>query len=841
MDDLKLIIRSVSNSEHLSKWILSLKDNEILFSPYLNIKPCIQVDEKSVRSDYWDGLIILQAYCRRGLKDKDVDAFIIKLVNDAVLIYQNDKATEKYKKLNSSDQTILTLLEIAISKPEYIDSIDIVFLIKTYFDSALAWPYTLVHELNKQKDVLLLSNKDKILGAYKTILELSNERTDYEKYLDIPEIINSYPMGYYSFAKESILSLKDNYYDMGAFFDYDVSYIKRKDVILFNWLKTSSLFIEQNELEKDIISFVSSSSKLLKKIGLCLINLNFIKEEKLFFDNIHQFFNDENFYADLRMLFINKSEKIFVESNKKVLCDELEGATFGLTNDWQIRVLKNHLSGIFKRNSCDVPYEEETKDARDFATNFNKSFYSVESNTAEEKNKIFNSIKELNIDEAIQKYKKFKKNSNYYTSIIHNAFIKYLTTRYPLDFYNYLSFFDSDFARSLVFYFSNGDGKNADSLFSTIKSILKISDEDSSFIDCVSSSLFEMRSLLDALGKERTYELFNLINYKWITIDEYNDFNEIINVCINEELYTYIDLLRVMSFEYQELKIKAIEVFDYFIEKYNSHKLKSIMAFAFPYLLIINEGYALSKEDYIFSNSVNNINLSYPLLPLSQGYSEHLLSIIGKRNDLKDFLSLKYDRGDSLMTQTILFNWFFVSYIKGNDSFTEIINILFETNNYSAILELIHDVNYWLENNNLDEFQTNRYADFLKMLLDNVRNKEFIFDEVDQLIRAISKTVVLLNNKYKFLWDLLIKLFKHFKHYFSDESYELIDKYQDDEFKNVARILNIYFASYTLYFTLESTLIKIFKLVSINPKYATKCREWKVSIVQKNPDLNNKL
>lgn len=837
-DDLKLIIKSVSNSEYLSKWILNLKDNEILFSPYLNIKPCIHVDEKSVRSDYWDGLTILRSYSSRNLKDKDVDAFIIKLINDAILVYQNDKETQKYKKLNSSDQTILTLLEIVISRSKYIDLIDVSCLVKTYFDSALAWPYTLVHELNKQKDVLLSSRKNKVLDVYKTILELSDERIDYGKYLDIPEIIKSYPLGYYNFAKKSILSLEDNYYDMGAFFDYDTPYIKRKDVILFNWMKTSSLFLEKGELEKDISSFVSSSYELHKKIGLCLINLNFIKEEKFFFENIHFFFNNECFYADLRMLFINNSGRIFVENNKKILCDELEKATFGLSNDSQIRVLKNHLRGIFKRNRYDTVYEEETKDARDFATNFNKAFYLVENNLVDETNKIYNSIKELSIEDAVQKYKAYKKNSSYYISIIHKAFIKYLIVKYPSDFYNFLVSFDSDLVRSLISYFSNGDGKNADLLYLTIKSALKLCNEDCRFIDCISPSLFEMRSFLDAFGKEKTFELFNLINYKWITIDEFNDFNDVINVCINEGFFAFIDLLIVLSFEYQQLKEKSIEVFNYFIEKSDNHKLKSIMAFSFPYLLMTNEEYALSKKDYVFDNMDNDINLSYPLLVLSQEYSEHLLSIIGKRNDLKKYLSFKYNRGDNLMAQTVLFNWFFMSYIKGNDSFVGIINILFETNNYSAILELIHSANYWIESNNLAELQIERYVGFLKMLFANAQKKEFAFDEVDQLIRAISKTLMLLNNKYQFLWNLLIALFKHFKSYFSDESLELIKKYKDVEFKNIVKILTLYFASYTQYFTFESTLIKVFNLMSSNRKYKAKCKEWKVLLVGKNPDLN---
>lgn len=841
MDDLKSIIWSISNSEYLSEWIQKLKDNDVLFCPQKNIKPCIHVSENSVRSSIWEGLTIIKSYCDKGVENDDINMFIINLINSSIDIYLSDEEADKYKRLNSSDLIVLDLLEIVVSKPLFINSTDVVSLIEVFFDSALAWPYSLLNELYKHQSTLLASRKNKSFEIYKTIIEKSNKSFDYEDFLEIPALIENNPIDYYNYAKKYVVSLNKVYFDMGSFFDYNSSYTKRKDVIIFKWLKASSKLVEIELLEKDITAFISSENRLLKKIGLCLININYDKAEKLFLNNIHTFFNDKDFYADLCMLLINNANSIFVDSNKEILLKELGNAQFGGENDWQINTLKKHLSGIFIKNGYIVSYSGENDDEKEFAVNFNKAFYISSSKVVDKFDEVFNLIKKMNIHEAVEKYASFAEGSKFYLSVVNKAYTKYLIEKYSAEFYDYLDLFNPEFCQSIIFYLSNDNTKNADLFYKASKAILLICEKNPEYKKCLSSILFELRSLFDSVGKDRCRELLMLINYQWLSISEFSDLKEIINSVINEDLYSYLMLLCNLSNDCVTIKERLFEVLNYFVSNYDCHKLKSVIASMFHYLMFIDLDYSISNIDYVFSNAVDGLHLSYPLLALSNGHNEKLLKEISVRSDLYEYLSHHYERGDNLMAQTMLFNWFYIFYLKGNNSFSKIINIVFETNNYQCILELIRNTNHWLNNNKLKQNEIDKYLSFLKQFMNIIQNHIINFDEIDQLIREISKTIILLENKNGFLWNLLIALFKHFKHYFSEETINLINIYQNEEVRNISKILDLFFSSYSKHFISESALLSVYKIVSNNNNYRRKCEEWRVCILSVNPDLLAKL
>ena len=285
MNEFKEIIASVSKSPYLIEWILELKSNETLFSPVKNIKPCVQVDEKSVRSSFWDGLTIIEAYCNRGLINNEVDNFIISLLNDSINTFLNDIETDKYKKLNSSEFIVKELFDICISKAKFIESVDIVSLIKIYFDSALCWPFSIPYEMANKRNILLQANKDTVFEMYKVVVETIGEREDCIKYLLIDELISENADKYYLYSLEYVKKIERHFYDMGSFAEYTFSFSKQKDVVVFNWLKSSSKRIDKDLLKQDVQIMLNSNNELLNKIGLCLIGLNLERLEKVLFDN----------------------------------------------------------------------------------------------------------------------------------------------------------------------------------------------------------------------------------------------------------------------------------------------------------------------------------------------------------------------------------------------------------------------------------------------------------------------------------------------------------------------------------------------------------------------------
>ena len=156
-------------------------------------------------------------------------------------------------------------------------------------------------------------------------------------------------------------------------------------------------------------------------------------------------------------------------------------------------------------------------------------------------------------------------------------------------------------------------------------------------------------------------------------------------------------------------------------------------------------------------------------------------------------------------------------------------------------MELIRNTNYWIYNNELNQNQIKKYLSFLKQLLATIKTYGIDFDEADQLIREISKTILFLKNEENYLWDLLLLTFKSFKHFFSDETIKLISTYQDNEQKNITKLLDLFFSGYSEHYISERVLLNVYNIVSKNPKYKRKSKEWKVCILSVNPNLLNKL
>ena len=842
MDELRIVISSLCKSPYLPEWILELRDNEVLFSPRKNIKPCVLLDDKKVQSSYWEGLLLLKNYCDRGFDDPRVNEFTISKINESISIYKQDKANDPYKKLNSSQVILGDLLDIILSKPSFIDGIDFEVFTKLYLESVTAWPFSLVYEMHKAKNVLVRADGKKVFAAYKAICSHGLRKVDYDKYLFVEELILQNPSDYYDFSKEHILNkcLSKVYFNLGSFYEYDLSRPFSEDSIYFQWLKASSLRLSDDVLANDILSFINSENKLLNKVGLCLINLNFERMSHIFFENIGLFFSKRSFYSDLRCLLSQNNTKIFLPENFDLLSKNLKDATFGLEDEKTIRILKNRLSKIYTVNGIKTPFYEEKPSDSEVILNFGKEIYPAANHESENIKIIRDSIRGKKIDEAIEIFSDLPKASHYYEDIVFKAFTEYLLEFYPETFCEYLARFGAPFSNHLLFYFSNDKSFSEKQLVRVIRQIIKNIRENDSFKECLSQLLYSLDKLSDNVDFETLKEIVTAIDHRWIDVVEYEkeETKDVIQTCINEDLRQFLELRGYVAQKANDSELIRKPV-KYLIEKNSCSKLKSIIAFVFPRLLAVDEEYALSLTDYVFNNINGSINLSYPLLAISGGVNERVLEIISKRDDFVHFLSENVESQEDRTALSFFFQRLLKSFVF-DKKYGELVRIQFYTEQFDAILMCIRNLNYWFESKAMGDAEIKQCRIFLDLLSLTVRGCKKEIPEVDQLIREVANTIILSNDFSQKAWQALLLLFKHFKWFFSDEVVELIKKYKDKKVNEITEILTLYFSSYEPYFFRE-TLVKVFNLIAKEEGYAENVKKWKVSLLNKDSSLRSVL
>ena len=837
MDNVNEIIKSLSNSPYLSEWIIKLQNNKRLFSVDTNIRPCEVVSENTYRSAFWNGLYLLQAYCDRGLEDANVDSFIIGLLNECINKYRNDIETDPFKKLNSSNAILRVLFEISISKTIFINSIDFVFLVKTYFEGALTWPFHIVYDLYKKQEKLVLADGNKLFEVYKFIIENSKESNDYNKYLNISLFISKNPTPYFEYSKDYVLSYSKKIYDMSSFAEYDDRYVSNIDCIIFQWLKFSSSFIEKTALKKDLTDFIKSEKELENKAGLCLLGINFQRLKKLFYDNIQMFFNNQYYYADLLHIFKTNKDWSMTEDERKNIVENISKAKFGLTDEKRIIVLRNHLAGVCREIGFDVPYFEEKQNEIEYAENFNKSFYIVSRDTDSDFKNISSKICSMTMNEAADYYKTISKTSFYYEDLISKAYTQLFISKYQKSFIDKIGMFDVKLYISVLHHLLDDDKIDMNLIYDLLLAIIEQLKQPVNS-GHLSSVLYGIKKLIDDdFELFKCYTLLNKIDPSWLVINEYNNENAIITTCINEnahlfyEMYSYIVEATNSN---KDILIKSIETT---ISLYDCNKLKSILAFLFPRLININSSYALSKVDYIFDNSPSGNNLSYPLLSVSSGGSrKEVLDILCKRADFNDFLCKQYEDNDFRRGQNVIYGWLFRAFIR-NNSFKVFVLSMISSKKFNALLECVRAFNYWVENKMLKKENIERFNDVMVFFSNNLNLTDIDFEKNEFFFYELSKTIVLLEQPSNSLWDLLFLFFKKYNHFIPDSCLELISKYKNKDFNHILQFLNIYFDNLNPLYISQSTMQDIFNLINKEPKYKKYIKEWKVKVFKINDNI----
>lgn len=840
MTNQDLIVRNISDSPYLCEWIIALKNNDVLFNPSTNIKPCIHLDNNSFRSRQWQGLSILLKYVNSSFQNEEVDEYIVNLLNKSISLYLNDERKERYERLNSSDVIVLRLIEIALAKSIYINNVDVGALINEYFKSPLGWPYMVADCVFHNKNSIMGSNEEKISQIYKTIIDNSSERIDFENLMDVNDIIAEYPGCFYKLAKEKILSLKDNFYDMGSFFEYKNNHFHNIKNVVFNWIKESSVFLSDDFLVQEVDFFISKNSKLLKKVGLGLVNVNFKRMNQYFIDNISKFFKDPNFYGDIRSIFIRWSSEPILRTYKETLIESINNATFGDESEQRLFVLKNHLFGILKKNRFNVQYVEEKEDEIEFASNFNKAIYISSSRISNGDSEIYKSIQNLTIEEAISSYENYKNKSSFYKYSVNKAFSKYLVEKYPNNFDKYLENFDYSLSDELILYLDQNIPDDCDKILRLITAILENCRKDDSFKKCLRNVMFSIEDRLDKFPQEKIFKIIKLVDYKWIEIKEYDDIQNCVTTCINEPLYLYLDILSYICFKQSECLQALIDCIMYFLSNFNSHKTKSIVSFLVPRLKNLDKNIFNKIFDELFENNLNGKNLSFPLLTIDFQIDDELLGRFAKMDSFFQFLHTNYDGGDEQKAQSLFFNRIFQYYIT-KEGLLNLLNIVFENNNDEAIFDIIQSANFWMEEGKVDKKNINNIQIFFGNFLSYIDKFNDFKNYGEQYIKEISSTIIIMKNEWKFLWQILINLFRKHPYDLTEQTLRLIDKYQNNEYRNVCKILDSYFEGYTPWLTLDNDVIKILNLLKSNAKYVHKVKEWKVILYKKNIDLKTKL
>ncbi len=839
MDKLQTIIAKLCVSNFLPEWILELRNNEVLFSARKNIKPCIQEGDY-VRSSVWAGLMLLRSYCKRGFSNPDVDEFIVSLLQEAISIYRADKETDPYKKLSSSQVILDGLLDIILSKKEFFDGVDFASFVRIYMDSATARPYSLAYDLYRAKGVLVAADQKKVFNVYKAILEHGFKNPDYADYLVIEDLIRKNPSDYYEYSKAYLLDrcTSVHYFDMGAFFEYQKSHSHRDDIPYFRWLRIASKYIEEPRLKSDIKSFIGSDVRLLNKVGLCLINLNFERTRDLFFGNLDLFFSKKDFYADLRCLFETNPKKIFSSGHEDSLTQSLTKATFGL-NDGRIGALKNYIARIYSANGLLIPFYKPAPEEIEYVVNYDKAVYSVNVNTPKEAEIIKSSLKGKTIEEAQTLYSQLISKSRFYKETVQDALCEYLLEEHPNDFVDHIEGFGNEFSAHFLYHLATKNHTPKQATLQAVQKTVELIGKDSSFLSCISAMLFAIGKLEDSLDPQSLKDLVLSIDYKWIAVSDYESRDNIVLTCINEDLHSYFELVTHAcdgSNDIAPLK----EAIEYHKAHNDCAKFRSIVASIYPKLFSFDEDYASSLADYVFTNNFEGRNLSYPLLAMSNQIDDRLLDFVGERSDIATFLLEGTGSDEEEMGLENLSLCFFRRYIYAG-KFENIVRLQFQTRKFDVILECIRTMNYWLASGPMNSDTFERYKAYLAMFVSLASKEGIFYSEFDYLIDEVAATILATNDFDPITWDLFLLLFRHFDRYFSDECVRLIKEYKDKRPKEIAQILESYFLSYVQHESYDETVVEVYNLIAMDKNYRGKAKKWKVALVNKNTELRAKL
>lgn len=799
--DVDYFSSNLIKSVYFKEWVKVLK-NTWLFDADKNFKPCIITTDNLYKSSFWNGLSIIESYYKKYGFDSFITKLSKRVLKESARILKQDKNIKDiYLRKNTSFSIMQFLITILLANKAFLENTSIA---KTIFESEIKSPFSnvnhLAYELYDRRSVLVDSNPNTVFMLYSLVLTNSKETSDYTKYYKhelMESIIKQNPTRYFSLAKDILTKKGATFYMMGSFYNYDIldSLDTLKSVSSY-YLKVSSIYLDESFIKKEILWFVNSNNAYHKRIGLCLLNINFERCFDVFVDNIELFFSDDTYYSDLKITLSKNGNYITTNKDLFERIIELIKSINYENSDKSNETLKNGLFAALKPYDYNglIPSFFITEKEEKSLNNYNKMVYSEPIDFNGIVHKFYQSIENLDIKDLVPFIdEEYKNLSSFYRRELFNAIDLYLSKKKYADYCYILRQIGSDYFKHFVFEveYSKTISLSEDEIINLIDSLNDVEYKDN--LDSIVGIVDDFSR--DESKEENTIKLLSNFRYKLIDpdlSDNVIDSNKLdINLTHGNLFYRYFNILIKTTFKHIELTTKLEKQYSFFSKKYfNNH--------IFIFDILMFSDYLLYLIPTIFKNDIlTYLTKCTPQHFMALAFVNDLnivLQYLGGNNDFKTFLSKDEFNGEyrNNVLYRLVCNYF------STGKYKKLAYIAVATLNIESIENVYRSFNGYLDEN-ADSTIAKRLNEFTDTLIKECSKNKTKDINIDRLIYVVSSLIESSKNINDRLWKLLI-IISEFKHrHFFEELANLLINYCQIESDNVSNVLYSYVKSYEKY------------------------------------------
>lgn len=846
----KEIEESFVNSELIksafqTQWIEKLIIKTGWFDTKKYFLPPIIIDEKSYRSSLWGGLAILRQYALTSKKIKRIDDKIISIIHDCSKMIKDDlKEPSILKRRINSSSIMLTLIEIITSRELFFDNDDSLFVIKEFMNSDTHNMYHLLSNLFKIEpytDSISLKMFDIL-----SLISINQKDGSIVEFLMSPKMelyVSKMPERYYDFALNRISADENMYFTMGAFGDFESNDYFDVDMrVACHIFTISAKHHDLNVVRKTINDSIFSDNEVFKKAAVCLIGVRFDECKDLLVANLETILNDDVYYADVVLLLKNNLSGLQQDAELlKTIKNSLETATFGKSEEKEIRVLRQNILLVLSEIDDSISIKPLTKNEQSYVYGTSKHFYFSSIDSENSIKNIYDLINDDSIDNMIKKANDIiKKPTHYFETQIFEAIDLYLTHKLFDDYVEKLPSIGVKYCIHFMYRMDEKEYFDKSELPISFLSLIAVLKNNKMLTDALPASLYTMEKVFrnHNIDTELANRIVNILNFKEIQFDTViDDSKSVINVVINTSIFRYLLTLIHYVYDKDALKEYLIESFDYFYEKYSNQLLfKYISAHLYPFIYYLDKEHYADLFEYVFCGE--NTHGSFECLAYSTNITPVLFDQITSINEFKEYL-FDYSNPDDRTRRYYATRILFQNCRSGlyDELALELIN--------KQDIYALHDAIDAFNNRIIEDGETefSKYGAFFKLVILNlgVLSDEGSF-EIDQTIRVVSKFILLSNGKIDSAWELLFVLSEHFKSFFSDECKELVNSFKTSPHMGKVKVfLDNYFKNYKKYSYYHGSLEEVYSMVVNIPEYHQEATRWYNSLIKEDCFLINVL
>lgn len=838
--DLRYFSVELCNSNFFVKWLECLVNSKELFDVKTNFEYPIETEEGRYKSGSWYGATILSNYANLKIENKKIDSLIIDIIKNSYNLIKSDQNEKELLKRRSASFGIMqTLVSIILSRPIFFNINESFEFISTYLSVEKPSPYMFIEELFGNADLIKEANKESLFKIVKSLLSIIDEDYLFSKMKSrsLEFLLRNNPKQYFMLGIEELFKDKNDFYTMGSFFEYEnEEMVNPKERFCIYLINTSAKYIPLNELKNTIKKSFTCSNETKNKMALSLMSIRLLECTELFYKLQKKIFNTQYLYSDLESLIKRNINALFKDNMfYEKLINLCKTSSFGFEDSKKIKLLRTNLLNIFSTVDSKFTFKPLNTSELFFVRNINKRVYSIPYDSKNETKIVFDKIKDLSIDDAINVIEtELAPSSRYYESRLFEALDLYLKDKPFDDYYCHLKSVSYKYVIHYLYKLCEHIYSAPNDDLKIVSKIIEIID-DAHYNEMIPALLYALEKAYDVEnGKNKVYEKTLLkIKYKRITLEEAVIENEAINVVINTNLHTYMKLLINYSIKAKRLYSLIDDVFSYFYDLYNNSLLfRAIIAHFYPFLLYFNKQKYSQLFLYLFDGVQSNV--CYETLAYSRNVNKEILKQLSETEQFRAYLF--DDSKDKMYVKRNYATYYINEYISRNN-FEQLAKDIISDPRFISSIE---DVVRW-------------GSEDLKNSIDNPANYDKLFYlcnksysvvlkasyEVDQLIRFLSEYIVLSGDKSDEAWRLLVVLSKQMKSYFSDEYKELIATFKNTREKYIVELVNNFVDIYEKYTFSESTIVEIINMLSSIEHYHRYAVSWKRKLLKKDPFLNN--